>query len=353
MEGYESQTTTPTNNNNVDNEVLEFLAKSKANIKVVGLGGSGCNTVSRLYAMGIKDVELIAMNTDAQSLLLTKAHKKIILGRKLCRGLGAGNNPTLGKEAAKESAEEIRKAIEDADLLFITCGLGGGTGTGSIPVVSEIAKEMGILTVNVVTFPFTAEGLKRRKNAEKAFNEIMKISDTVIRIRNDKLLELVPDLPVSQAFKYADEVLANTINGIVEIITKSSLVNVDFADVKSILENGGLGVVGFAEIKEGPKEDRARLVLSQALDNPLLDVSIDGARKALVNIIGDKSLTISEVETIIDSVRSRLHQEADLIYGAHHDEESREGYLKVWLIITGIQEEKKESDLKTLGIEPL
>jgi cell division protein FtsZ len=283
-------------------------------------------------------------------LLYTKAHKKIVLGKKICRGLGAGNDPTKGREAAKESAEEIRRAIEDADLLFITAGLGGGTGTGGAPVVAEIAKELGILTVAVVTLPFTVEGLKRRRNAEKALNELLKTADTIIRIRNDKLLELVPDLPVNQAFKLADEVLGNTIKNIVEIINKSELMNVDFADVRAILEHGGLGAVGFGEIKEGPKENRAKMVVEQVLNNPLLDVNIEGAKKALVNIVGDRSLRLEEVEEILEAISSKLHPEAEIIPGAHHDENAPDGYLKVWAVITGIEEEKKGYEL---GIEQI
>ncbi|NPA85864.1 MAG: cell division protein FtsZ [bacterium] len=333
-----------------DREVLEFYEKAKAKIKVVGIGGAGCNTISRLFDMGIEGVELIAMNTDAQHLLYTKAHRKLILGKKLCRGLGAGNDPTKGREAAKESAEEIRKYLEGTDLLFITCGLGGGTGTGGAPVVAEIAKELGILTVCVVTLPFTVEGLKRRKNAEKAYNELLKVADTVIKIKNDKLLELEPDLPVNQAFKKADEILASTIKNIVEIITKSELINVDFADVRTVLEHGGVGAVGFGEVKEGPREDRARVVVEQVLNNPLLDVRIDGARKALVNIIGDRSLRLEEVQQILEAISSKLHPEAEIIPGAHHDESVPEGYLKVWAVITGIEEEKKGYEL---GIEQI
>jgi cell division protein FtsZ len=215
------------------------LAKQRASIKVVGAGGGGNNTINRMTEVGIVGAETIAINTDAQDLLYTTADKKILLGKEITRGLGAGSIPKIGEDAAHESEHEIKQALTGADMVFITCGLGGGTGTGSAPVVAEIAKKMGALTVAVVTMPFAMEGHRRYENAVIGLEKLEKSVDTLIVIPNDKLLQLVPDLPLHTAFKVADEILTNSVKGIAELVTKAGLVNLDFADIRAVMGNGG------------------------------------------------------------------------------------------------------------------
>ena len=231
-------------NQEIDEELESLLQKQSTRIKVVGCGGGGGNSVSRMKEIGIKGCEIIAINTDAQDLLYTNVYTKILIGRELTNGLGAGSNPKIGEQAAKESEQEIRKKIADSDMVFITCGLGGGTGTGSAPVVASIAKKAGALTIGVVTLPFTVEGQKRIENAQAGLEKLASIADTLIVIPNDKLVEIVPELPIHTAFKVADEILTSSVKGITELITKSGLVNLDFADVKAIMNNGGVSLIG-------------------------------------------------------------------------------------------------------------
>ncbi len=229
-------------------EELEFLVKEQAaKVKVIGCGGGGGNSVSRMKETGIKGCEIIAVNTDAQDLLYTNVDTKILIGRELTSGLGAGSNPKIGEQAARESEQEIRKKLGNSDLVFITCGLGGGTGTGSSPVVAEIAKKIGALTIGVVTLPFTVEGQKRIENAQWGLERLASIVDTLIVIPNDKLLEIAPELPIHTAFKVADEILTNSVKGITELITKAGLVNLDFADVKAVMKKGGVSLIGIGE----------------------------------------------------------------------------------------------------------
>ena len=224
-------------NQDIDAELEQLLARQRATIKVVGCGGGGNNTINRMTEVGIVGVDTIAVNTDAQDLLYTTANKKILIGRELTKGLGAGSEPRLGEESAREQEGEIKKALQGADMVFVTCGLGGGTGTGSAPVVAEIAKKMGCLTVGVVTMPFAMEGHRRYENAVVGLEKMEHIADTLIVIPNDKLLELAPELPLHTAFKVADEILTNAVKGIAELITKAGLVNLDFSYVKAFLAN--------------------------------------------------------------------------------------------------------------------
>ena len=266
----------------IDKELEMLLKKQGARVKVIGCGGGGGNSVSRMKEIGIKGAEIIAINTDAQDLLYTNVDHKILIGRELTHGLGAGSNPKVGELAAKESEHEIKKKLSESDLVFITCGLGGGTGTGSAPVVAEIAKRNGALTIGVVTLPFTVEGQKRIENAQYGLEKMASIVDTLIVIPNDKLLEIAPELPIHTAFKVADEILTNSVKGITELITKAGLVNLDFADVKAVMTNGGVSLIG---IGESDSQDRAREAVEKAINNPLLDVDITDAKGALVNIV--------------------------------------------------------------------
>ena len=317
----------------IDRELEELLKKQIAKIKVVGTGGGGNNTLTRIHEIGVKGGEMIAINTDAQDLLYASADKKILIGRELTRGLGAGSNPQIGEEAAKETEHEIKKKLEGADMVFITCGLGGGTGSGSAPVIADVAKKLGALVIGVVTMPFTIEGAKRIENAVNSLEKLETIVDTLIVIPNDKLLEIVPDLPLQTAFKVADEILTNAVKGIAELVTKAGLVNLDFADVKTIMSNGGVSLIGMGE---SDSENRAYEAVEKALNNPLLDVDVSNATGALVNIVGGPDLSLDESKTVIEEINKHLGDNARLIWGAQISPDM-EKTLRVMLIVTGVK----------------
>src|SRR3989338_8188702 len=226
--------------NEIDAELEQILANQRTRIKVVGCGGGGNNTINRITEVGVRGGETIAINTDAQDLLYTTADRKILIGKETTKGMGAGSNPKVGEEAAKENEADIRNALQNSDMVFITCGLGGGTGTGSAPVVAEVARKVGALTVGIVTMPFTMEGHRRYENAALGLDKMQNLTDTLIVIPNDKLLELAPDLPLHTAFKVADEILTNSVKGIAELVTKAGLVNLDFADIRAVMKGGGV-----------------------------------------------------------------------------------------------------------------
>jgi len=317
----------------IDQELAELLKKQSAKIKVIGIGGGGGNSLSRMREIGIKGGELIAINTDAQDLLYANADKKILIGKELTMGLGAGSNPKVGQEAAKESESEIKKKIAGSDMIFITCGLGGGTGTGAAPVVATLAKKQGALTIGVVTLPFTIEGRKRIENAMDGLERMEATVDTLIVIPNDKLLELAPDLPLHTAFKISDEILTNAVKGTTELVTTSGLVNLDFADIKTIMSNGGVSLIGMGE---SDSQQRALESVEKATDNPLLDVDISGATGALVNIIGGSDMSLDECKLIIETIGNKLSPEAKLIWGAQISEDMEKS-IRVLLIVTGVK----------------
>ncbi|MEK6891545.1 MAG: cell division protein FtsZ [Nanoarchaeota archaeon] len=317
----------------IDRELEELIKTQNAKIKVVGVGGGGNNTLSRIHEIGVKGGEMIAVNTDAQDLLYTNADKKILIGRELTRGLGAGSNPSVGENAAKESEHEIKKKLEGADMVFITCGLGGGTGTGAAPIIAEIAKRQGALVIGVVTMPFTIEGAKRIENAINGLERMEAITDTLIVIPNDKLLEIVPDLPLQTAFKVADEILTNAVKGTAELVTKAGLVNLDFADVRTIMSDGGVSLIG---VGESDSNNRALEAVDRALNNPLLDVDISNATGALVNIIGGPDLSLDESKTIIEEIGKKLNENARLIWGAQLSPDMEKS-IRVMVIITGVK----------------
>ena len=343
----------------IDAELEALLAQQQTRIKVVGCGGGGNNTINRISEVGIKGAETIAINTDAQDLLYTTADKKILIGRELTRGLGAGSNPRLGEDAAKEQEIEIKRAVENSDMVFITCGLGGGTGTGSAPVAAQLAKKMGALTVAVVTLPFTMEGNKRWENAQIGLEKLEQIVDTLIVIPNEKLLELCPDLPLHTAFKVADEILTNSVKGIAELVTRAGLVNLDFADIRAIMVNGGVAIIG---VGEADSQDRAVEAVQKALDNPLLNVDIKGATGALINVAGGEDMTLDEARKVIDTVAQNLDEDAKIIWGAQIYKDLQKT-IRVMLVITGVKSDqilgknntlsqKKRSNLRSeLGIE--
>mgnify|MGYP001607515152 FL=1 len=299
--------------------------------------------------IGIKGCEVIAINTDAQDLLYTNADVKILIGRELTGGLGAGSNPKIGEEAARESEQEIKKRLANSDLVFITCGLGGGTGTGSAPVVADIAKKAGALVIGVVTLPFTVEGQKRIENAQYGLERLEQIADTLIVVPNDKLLELAPELPIQTAFKVADEILTNAVKGIAELITSAGLVNLDFADVKAVMSNGGVSLIGIGE--SDSTENRAIEAVERAIHNPLLDVNIESAKGALVNIIGGPDMSLDEYRQVMEKVSSRVAPDAKIISGAKISPDMEKN-IKVLLIVTGVKSPQiigSSSDYKTKG----
>jgi len=317
----------------IDRELEEILKKQCAKVKVFGLGGAGGNTISRMKEIGIKGGEFIALNTDAQDLLYSNADYKILIGKELTMGLGAGSDPKIGEEAAHESEQEIKKRLVGCDMAFITCGLGGGTGTGAAPVVAELARKQGALTIGVVTLPFTIEGRKRIENAEYGLERLESAVDTLIVIPNDKLLEIAPELPLQTAFKVADEILTNAVKGTTELVTKSGLVNLDFADIKAVMTNGGVSLMGMGE---SDSANRAQEAVEKALDNPLLDVDISNSTGALVNIIGGKDMSLDEARAIIAAVGDKLSPNAKMIWGAQISPEMEKS-IRVMIIITGVK----------------
>jgi len=327
-------------------EELELiLQKAKARIVAVGCGGAGCNTVSRIMESGIQGAETLAINTDAQDLLYTTADRKILIGRDITGGLGAGNDPERGEAAAREEEAVIKDNIYGVDLVFVTCGLGGGTGTGGAPVIAEIAKKLGALTVGVVTLPFTVEGTRRRVNAERGLEKLRAVTDTVIVIPNDKLLQLAPDLPIGAAFKVADQLLMDAIKGIAEMITKPGLINIDFADVRTVLHNGGVAMIG---IGESDTANRSMEAVEEALNSPLLDVDITGAKCALVNVRGSQDMTLEEAQKIVSRVSESLDTEAHIIWGAQISEQMKNS-VRVMLVISGVH----SPYVVSLGEKPL
>lgn len=320
--------------NPIDVELESLLKKQSARIKVVGCGGGGGNSVSRMKEVGVKGCEVIALNTDAQDLLYTTADHKILIGRELTHGLGAGSNPKIGEEAARESEQEIKKRLSNSDMVFITCGLGGGTGTGAAPVVAEIAKKHNALTIGIVTLPFTVEGQKRIENAQYGLERMESIVDTLIVIPNDKLLELAPELPLHTAFKVADEILTNSVKGIAELITTSGLVNLDFADVRTVMSNGGVSLIGIGE--SDSSQNRAREAVERAINNPLLDANIKDAKGALVNVIGGNDMSLDEYKIIMETLGSKISPDAKIISGAQISADMDKS-IKVLLIVTGVK----------------
>lgn len=315
-------------------ELKEILEKSLPNILIIGVGGAGNNTVTRLMQEEIKGVTTIAVNTDAQDLYFCDSHKKILIGKELTGGLGAGNDPEIGEAAALESEEELNRVLEGADLVFVTCGLGGGTGTGAAPIIAELAKKNGALTVSVCTLPFRAEGEKRLKNAFRGLERIVKASNTIIPIPNEKLLQLVPNMSIIDAFRAADELLIRGVQGISELITTPGLVNLDFADVRSVLEYGGFAIIGLGEANG---EKRAETAIRKALANPLFSADFSSSKGALINITGNRSLKLSEAELIVKSVSTKLPRSSEIIWGAIINPKLH-SQLKVTLVISGIEE---------------
>ena len=309
-----------------------------ATIKVIGVGGGGTNAVNRMVDSGIRGVEFVAVNTDKQALLNSKAASKIQIGEKITRGLGAGANPDIGAQAAEESKAEITEALRGADMVFVTAGMGGGTGTGAAPIVAACAKEMGILTIGVVTKPFTFEGKRRSSQAERGIESLKSRVDTLVVIPNDKLLQVIDrKTSIIEAFKMADDVLRQGVQGISDLIAVPGLVNLDFADVKTIMLNTGMAHMG---IGRASGESRAEEAAKQAVQSPMLETSIEGARGVIINITGGLNLGLHEVNTAAELVQRNVDPEANIIFGAVIDETLEEDIV-ITVIATGFEDEEK------------
>jgi cell division protein FtsZ len=313
-------------------QVVEPAIETFARIKVVGVGGAGGAAINRMVEAGIENVEFIALNTDAQALHHSKAQTKIHIGKDTTRGLGAGADPTVGKTAADESREEIRAAVKGADMVFVTIGAGGGTGSGAGPVVAEVAKEEGILVVGFATKPFAFEGEKRRRNADDAITHLRTAVDTLIVIPNDRLLQTIDrQTPLMEAFKVADDVLRQGVQGISDLITVHGLINLDFADVKTVMSNAGSALMG---IGRASGENRALLAAQQAIESPLLEVSIDGARGILFNVIGGNDLSMHEINSAAETITAAADPDANIIFGATINPDL-EGEVIITVVATG------------------
>ena len=316
-----------------DEELADVLEDLQTEITVVGCGGAGSNTINRMFEEGIHGAKLVAANTDVQHLVDIEADQKILMGRDKTQGRGAGSLPQVGEEAALESQDEIRQTIDSSDMVFVTAGLGGGTGTGSAPVVAKAARDMNALTIAVVTTPFTAEGEVRRTNAEAGLERLRDVADTVIVVPNDRLLDSVGQLPVRKAFKVSDEILMRSVKGITELITKPGLVNLDFADVRTVMEKGGVAMIGLGD---ADADSKAQASVQEALRSPLLDVDIGGANSALVNVTGGPDMSIEEAEGVVEEIYDRIDPDARIIWGTSIDDEL-DGHMRTMVVVTGVE----------------
>ncbi len=317
-----------------DEELASVVEELETKITVVGCGGAGGNTVTRMTEEGIHGAKLVAANTDAQHLAdEVQADSKILIGRERTGGRGAGSVPKIGEEAARENISDIRASISGSDMVFVTAGLGGGTGTGAAPIVAQVAQDEGALTISIVTIPFTAEGERRRANADAGLERLRSVSDTVIVVPNDRLLDYAPSMPLQDAFKICDRVLMRSVKGMTELITKPGLVNVDFADVRTIMENGGVAMIGLGESEEDKKAQES---IRSALRSPLLDVEFDGANSALVNVVGGPDMSIDEAEGVVEEIYDRIDPDARIIWGASVNE-SFQGKMETMIVVTGVE----------------
>lgn len=306
-------------------------------IKVMGVGGAGNNAINRMIELGIHGVEFIAVNTDVQVLEASKAPIKIQIGEKVTRGLGAGGNPEIGRRAAEESIDAIKEVLQDTDMLFIAAGFGGGTGTGAAPVIAGVARELGILTVAIVTTPFFFEGPKRWNTAINGLKEIKDKVDTLIRISNNKLLE-EPDVEIAKAFLMADEILHQGVKGISELITKRGLINLDFADIESVMRNAGAALLG---IGVGKGENRAAEAVKNAMESKLVDYPIEDSRTMIVNLSAPPNAKMSELNTAMMLIKQHTSEETDIILGLMHDEDLAEDEMRITLIATRFEEDER------------
>ncbi len=318
-----------------DEELAKIVEQLKVGIKIVGCGGGGTNTVNRCMEEGVFGAEMVAANTDAKHLLTVKAHRKVLLGKRITRGLGAGALPQVGEEAAREAEEDLLNALGRVDIAFVTAGMGGGTGTGSAPIVADIAKRQKALVISVVTLPFTSEGRVRMENALFGLEKQRRNSDTTIVIPNDKLLQLVPRLPLDQAFKVADGILMEALKGLTEIITKPGLVNLDYADIKTIMAGGGVAMIGIGE-SEGTGQNKIEQAVQEAIASPLIEADISEAKGALIRVVGDDQMSVAEAEGAVRLVQQKVSPNARIIWGASIDP-TLKGAIRVLVVLTGVK----------------
>jgi len=324
-----------------------------AKIKVIGVGGSGSNAISRMIACKIHGVDFVAINTDAQDLHHTKAPERVHIGKNLTKGLGAGMNPEIGRQAAEENRDEIHEVVKGSDMVFVTCGFGGGTGTGSAPIIAEAAKDSGALTVGVVTKPFSFEGLQRARIAEQGLNQLKERVDTLITIPNDKLLSVIDNkTSLLNAFSVVDDVLRQAVQGISDLVITPGIVNVDFADVKAIMEDAGSALMG---IGRATGDDRAIEAAKAAINSPLLEISIDGAKGVLFNVSGGPDLAMAEINEAAKIITESIDPEAKVIFGAVMDDKIKKGEIKITVIATGFDEDllKRVGEPKVQDISPI
>jgi len=327
-----------------DAELEELVRSMKIDIKVIGCGGGGCNTVNRIVEKGLPDVETIACNTDAPHLRQVKAGKKILLGRYATRGLGAGSDPNMGEHAAREAIEDLEKALQKVDIAFITAGMGGGTGTGAAPYVAEMARQKGRLVIGIVTLPFAAEGQQRMTNADFGLKKLEKVCHTTIVIPNDRLIELVPNLPLNEAFKLADEILLTAINSISEMILKPGMVNLDFNDLLTVMEGGGVAMLSIGE--SDSSRDRVKEAVDEAMSSPLLYLDVNKANRALIYVVGGEDMSLKEAEEVAEMVGGSINKNSRIIWGCSVDP-TMENSIRVTLILAGI------SDDRDIGVQEI
>ncbi|MGC8645194.1 MAG: cell division protein FtsZ [Thermoplasmata archaeon] len=331
-----------------DEELAKIVESLKVNIRIVGCGGAGTNTINRCARSGIYGAELIAMNTDAPHLLTIQANRKILVGRRATGGRGAGALPQVGEEAARESYDEIVSAIGNSEIVFVTSGMGGGTGTGVAPIVAEAAKRQKALVISIVTLPFSAEGRVRMDNAMYGIEKLRKVSDTTIVIPNDKLLEIVPRLPLDQAFKVADEILMESLKGLTEIITKPGLVNLDYSDIQTVMKEGGVAMIGIGESLGG--KATVEEAVTEAITSPLIEADISTTKGALVRIVGGEDMTISQAEMAVRMIQEKINPMARIVWGASVDP-SLKGEFKVLVVLTGVNSPYFLSSSKGVAIK--
>ncbi len=317
-----------------DREIAEIANRLRVRIKIIGCGGGGSNTINRLAGEGIAGADLVAVNTDASHLSTIRTRYKMLIGKKRTRGLGTGAIPQIGEEAAMEDLPSIQKLVQRTDIAFVTCGLGGGTGTGSAPIVAKSAKDAGSLVISIVTLPFTAEGRIRMENAAAGLEKISQYSDTVIAIPNDKLLKEVPKKPITEAFEYADSVLSEAMKGITELITKTGLINLDYADIRTIMKDGGVAMIGIGEAAGGT--NRVMSAVNDAITSPLVEADISDAKNCLIRVIGGPDMTVSEAENAMAEIQKRINKDARIIWGANVDPDMGDK-IRVLVLLTGVK----------------
>jgi cell division protein FtsZ len=317
-----------------DREIAEIADSLRVRIKIIGCGGGGSNTINRMSRIGIDGADLVAINTDAAHLLTIKSKGKLLIGKRRTGGRGTGASPVVGEEAAMEDLPRIQNMVAKNDITFVTCGLGGGTGTGSAPIIAKCAKDAGSLVISVVTLPFSAEGSIRMENALRGLEKVSQYSDTVIAIPNDKLLKEVPKRPIEEAFGYADSVLSEAIKGITELITKTGIINLDYADIKTIMKDGGVAMIGIGTSNGG--QDRVLQAVNDAIKSPLVEADISEARNCLIRVIGGPNMTVSEAETAMSEIQKKIDQDARIIWGANVNENMGDE-IKVLVLITGVK----------------